>query len=284
MRNEIPILKFSSFTPEFSDTGIYLNASRFHGGAETTAVWLHGILALETNEFPPEDEQNWLDALNLVGVSESNQLPLIAKIVGNRIPVQDHSTEAGLDDGRTIRLLPFSFDLTDVLGRGLYDDNYYVHISARQYCSVPIRIVKDQASLPSYLEKVETSDPKFEGTDQLIQAYDSYSAGRPSEAMEFFSKALENEEILTDIDRPNFYNAAYCAGQYVLEADPGFAQQLLDKTTNWMQEDLRIRNSLLTQIQTRLLSKDGMIKTAQLEKKRLQLLQDLGLTNKLLEI
>lgn len=277
MRNEIPILKLSSYTPKYNDVGLYLNASRFHGGMETVAVWLHGIMVLESNEFPSATEQSWLEALNLVAVSESNQLPIIAKIMGNRIPVQEHSKEAALDDGRTIRLLPFTFNLKDVLGRGLYDDNYYVHISARQYSSVPVLIEKDKASLPGYLELVSAADSRFEAIDKLIQAYDFYSAGRFSEAVECFNKVLANEEIRGDIDRPNLYNAGYCASQYALAADPSLAKQLLDKTTNWMQEDLKIRNALLIDIQTHLLSKNEAVQNTRLESKRLQLLEDLGL-------
>ena len=277
MRNEIPILKLSSYTPKYNDVGLYLNASRFHGGIESIAVWLHGILVLESNEFPSATEQRWLETLNLVAVSESNQLPIIAKIMGNRIPVQNHSIEATLDDGRIIRLLPFTFNLKDVLGRGLYDDNYYVHISARQYSSVPIRIVKDKASLPSYLEVIETTDLRFEAIDKLIQGYDFYGAGRFAEAVEYFNKALENEEIRKNIDRPNLYNAGSCASQYALEVEPSHAKQLLDKTTNWMQEDLKIRNALLIDIQMNLLSKNEAVQTTRLESRRLQLLEDLGL-------
>lgn len=277
MRNEIPILKLSSYTPKYNDVGLYLNSLGFHGGIETIAVWLHGILVLEASNFSPSTEQSWLEALNLIAVSESNQLPIIAKITGNRIPVQNHSIEATLDDGRTVRLLPFTFNLKDVLGRGLYDDNYYVHVSARQYSSMPIRIIKDKASLPSYLEAIETTDARFEAIDKLIQGYDFYGAGRCSEAVECFNRALENEEIRMDIDRPNFYNAGYCASQYALETEPALAKKLLDKTTNWMQEDLKIRNNLLIDIQTRLLSKNEAVQTTQLESKRSQLLEDLGL-------
>lgn len=82
--------------------------------------------------------------------------------------------------------------------------------------------------------------------------------------------------VRADINRPNLCNAAYCAGQYALETEPAPAKQLLDKTTNWMQQDLKIRNSALIDIQTCLLSKNEVAPTTQLESKRLQLLENLG--------
>lgn len=276
MRNEIPILKISSYTPKYEDVGLFLNGSHFHGGIETVAVWLHGILVLESNSFHLATESRWLETLNLVAVSESNQLPLIARIMGNRIPIQNHSKEETLNDGRKVRFLPFSFNLRDVLGRGLYNDNYYVHISARQYCSKPIRILRDNKNLSGFLENLETAKPECKAVDQLIKAYDNYSKGNLSEAVESFEKALENEEIRTDIDRPNFQNAAYCAGQQVLKTEAAIAKQFLDKATNWMSEDLKLRNVNLIEIQTQLLSESEPTQISKLENKRLQLLQDMG--------
>ncbi len=278
MRNAIPILNLSSYTPKYSDVGLYLNASRFHGGIETTAVWLHGILILEASNFSPATEQSWLEALNLVAVSESNQLPIIAKIVGDRTLIQEHSSEAKLNDGRPIRLLPFTFNLKDILGRGLYDDNYYIHLSARQYSSTPVRIVKDDVSLPGYLEQLETTDQNFEAADKLIQAYDFYSAGKLIKAVEYFSDALKNGEIRNDIDCSNLNNAATCAGQAALEAAPEVAEKLLGKTTEWMSEDLQIRNNVLLQIQKLLIAQENK-QNDRLEKRRTQLLSDLGVIN-----
>lgn len=276
MRNEIPILKFSSHTPKYDDVGLYLNASNFHGGTGTTAVWMHGILVLESADFPVEKEQDWLESLNLVAISESNQFPTIVKIMGDRIPVQYHSKEKKLDSGKEVRLLPFSFNLRDILRDGLYDDNYYIHISAQQYCSASFRIVKDEENLSTFLEEDESKDPQFKEIDILIKAYDSYSAVKLQEAISYFDEALKSEEIRRHIDRPNLHNAGYCASQYALEVEEENAELLLNKTTNWMQEDLKIRNLLLNRIQKSLLSEDDTSQISRLKRKRLQLLKDLG--------
>jgi len=272
MHNEIPILKFSSYTPKYSGVGLYLDASRFHGGAETSAVWLHGILVIKSNE----DEEDWLKSLNMSVISEANQLPQIASVITGRITVQEHVKDAVLDDDTTARVLPFSFNLRDVLGRGLYEDNFYIRVSARQYCSNPVRVVRAESTLPSYLEMIETDDSRFSEVNQLIKGYDAYSANRFSDAVEFFAKALKSKNIRGDIDRPNLYNAAYCAGQAALEAEPEGAEQLLDKTTQWMQEGLQLRNNLLIQIQKLLIAQNGNANKDRLEKRRSQLLYDLG--------
>ena len=123
---------------------------------------------------------------------------------------------------------------------------------------------------------IETDESRFSETDQLIKAYDAYSANRFSDAVEFFAKALKSEDIRGDIDRPNLYNAAYCAGQAALEAKPEVAGQLFDKTTQWMQEGLQLRNNLLIQIQKSLIAQNGNANKNRLAEKRSQLLSDLG--------
>ncbi len=273
MRNNIPILKFSSYLPKYNGVGIYLDASLFHGGAETSAVWLHGILVLHPNE----DEQSWLSALNITVISEANQLPQIANVVSGRITVQEHFSDMVLDGSSKVRVLPFSFNLRDVLGHGLYDDNFFVHISARQYCSRPVRIVSAEKSLPSYLTIIETEDFRFKEVDQLIRAYDAGSANRFSDAVGFFTEAFKNADLRGDIDRPNLYNAAYCASQAALETESIMAEQLFDKTTQWMQEDLQLRNNLLLQVQKLLTSQNEEKRKNELQEKRAQLLHDLGL-------
>jgi hypothetical protein len=278
MRNEIPILHLSSHTPKFNDVGLYLNSSRFHGGPETKAVWLHGILVLEVKNFSAQDEQKWLEAINLVAVSEANQLPVIAPVIGERTLLQRHSEEVALDGGRVVRVLPFSFNLKDVFRDGLYEDNYYVHISVRHFCSVPVRIMLDENDLPGYLEEAEKPDPKYTEIDQLIKAYDAYDGGRYADAVGYFQQALENKTVQSDIDRPNYYNAGYCAGRFALETEAPVAKELLNKTTDWIEQDLKIRNALLEEIQTSLLSDNKASKIEQLEEKRLQLLKDIGLT------
>ena len=271
MRNEIPILEFSSHTPSFHDFGLYLNASRYHGGAKTTAVWLHGILVLN----PDEDENVWLKSLNMSVISEANQLPQIAQVIIRRITVQDHLKDVLLAGDTKAQALPFSFNLTDVLGRGLYEDNFFVHVSARQYCSKPVRIVRDEAATGNYLERPERSEARFNEIDQLLKAYDAYSAKLFSEAVEYFSRALKSEAIGADIDRPNLFNAAYCAGQAALRAAPEVAKQMLEKTMQWRQEDLQLRNNLLVQIQKLIVLQNGN-RNDQLEERRSQLLSDLG--------
>lgn len=271
MRNNIPILKFSSYLPKYNGVGIYLDASLFHGGAETSAVWLHGILVLPPNE----DEQSWLSALNMTVISEANQLPQIANVVAGRSTVQEHFKDAVLEGDVRVRVLPFSFDLRDVLGHGLYDDNFFIHIAARQYCSKPVRIVRAERALPSYLATTEES--RFNEVDQLIRAYDASSANRFSDAVGFFTEAFKSEDVRGDLDRPNLYNAAYCASQAALETESVRAEQLFDKTTQWMEEDLRLRNKLLLQIQKLLTAQNEDSRKNELEEKRTQLLQYLGI-------
>ncbi len=271
MRNNIPILQFSSHLPNYHDVGIYLDASLFHGGAETSAVWLHGILVLQPNE----DEQGWLRALNITVISEANQLPQIANVIAGRSLLQEHFSDVVLEGDVKARVLPFSFDLRDVLGHGLYDDNFFIHISARHYCSKPIRIVRAATAVPSYLATTEES--QCYEVDQLLKAYDAWSAKRFFDAVEFFTAALKSDELRGDLDRPNLYNAAYCASQAALETEAALAAQLFAKTTQWRQEDLQRSNNLLLQIQKSLTAQNEGHRQQELVEKRAQLLRDLGL-------
>ncbi len=271
MRNNIPILQFSSHLPNYHDVGIYVDASLFHGGAATSAVWLHGVLVLQPNE----DEPDWLKALNVTVISEANQLPQIANVIAGRSLVQEHFRDAVLEGDVKVRVLPFSFDLRDVLEQGLYDDNFFIHISARHLCSRPIRIVRAAAALPSYL--ATTEGPQCYAVDQLLKAYDAWSAKRFFEAVEFFTAALKSEELRGDLDRPNLYNAAYCASQAALETEAERAEQLFAKTTQWRQEDLQRSNDLLLQIQKSLTAQNEGHRQQELAERRAQLLRDLGL-------
>lgn len=271
MRNDIPVLKFSSSTPKYTDYGLYLNASGFHPGAGPGAVWFHGVLSVE----PEGSMEDWLGALNVILVSETNQIPQIAPVFGSRTLVQEHFKEADLEDGRKAWVLPFSFNLRDIAETALYDDNFFAHVSARRYCTTPVRIVRAPSEL---LVGPETgAESEFARVNYLLRGYDAAGAGRFPMAVEFFEKAFASEELRADLDRLNLYNAAYCAAQAALEAEPGLADRLLDKTANWLQEDLRLRNELLMQIQQKLGEERDESRKTRLAGKRVRLLQDLGL-------
>ncbi len=274
MRNEIPIMHRSSHTPKFSAPGVYLKGSHFHGGTQNTAAaWIHGVLVIERGE----DEAEWMKSLNLTAVSESNQFPQIEKLFARRIVLQNHFEDAALGDDRPARILPFSLDLRDVLGEGLYDDNFFVHVSARRFCTTPVRIVITDAELASFLENAEAAESQHQVVDLLLKAYDASSGKRYAEAVKFFSAALENEALRADPDRPNLYNAAYCAGQALLEAAPQQTEPLVGQTARWLEEDLKMKNSLLENIQKLLASESEESVTAELGAQRRQLLEDLGL-------
>ena len=89
---------------------------------------------------------------------------------------------------------------------------------------------------------------------------------------------LRAVEIRNDIDCSNLNNAATCAGQAALEAAPEVAEKLLGKTTEWMSEDLQIRNNVLLQIQKLLIAQENK-QNDRLEQRRTQLLSDLGVIN-----
>lgn len=271
MRNEIPVLKFSSSTPKYNEYGLYLNISRFHPGSAPGAVWLHGVLSIA----PDGAAENWLDMLNVTIISEADQIPQIAAVFDGRTLVQDHFKEAVLEGGKKARVLPFSFNLKDMAKTVIYDDNFFVHVSARHYCSTPVRIVRAPAALLSYPETGDENE--FAEVDSLLQGYDAAASGRFSMAVGFFEKALASEDLRTDLDRPNLYNAAYCAGRAALEATPEEAEHLFDKTAKWLQEDLRLKNELVMQIQQKLGGETDINRKAELAEKRTRLLRDLGL-------
>ena len=279
MRMDFPITFASDHTPAGTEAGLYASTSGFHGGKRSNPVWIHSLLVLGPEDLKRQVEADWLNALNLTVVSESNQLPRISSIFGRRVPVQSHFRSIELKDGQVGECLPFTFCLRQVLPDGLYEDNFWVHVSGFQYHSVPARIERDQKDLDSFLEDVSPSNHKVEPVNQLVRAYDHALAGRNVEAVACAAKALKDQRLRGDLDCPNLSNFASISSAAALEGEPELAAIFLKQSSDWFREDVESKTGELLAIQEEIEREKDASKAAALMRSRGQLLTDLGMDN-----
>lgn len=276
MHVDFPILHLSNYTPQTTEKGLHVSASKYHKGVATSAVWIHGILILEKTELNADTQHGWLMALNVVAISEADQDGQSGSLC-SKVPLLDHVVEVHTLSNDRFAALPFSFDLGWALGQGLGDDHYFVHVSARQYCSIPVRIMRGGAQLVTCLERPSSVQQQLEPVDKLIAAYDAWSNRQRPIALELFRLALENERVRQDLDSSHLRNAARCASQFAQEVETDNARELFQLAANWLQEDYTNCSRCLVQTQDKYLQETEKDRKGLLKTRRQRILSELGI-------
>lgn len=275
MKLDAPILHYSDYTPPIKNLGLKIQSSAHHGGVSTNAVWVHGVLVLSAQEKKEIGSSRWMKALNVFAIGEVSQPVMAARVIGNELLVQDHWIDSGLNDGSLAFALPFSFDLRDALGRGLFEENVYVHVSALQYHSEALRVIRVDPENRSFLEDQAAEVKKYPEVNRLIEAYDACSCSRFRKAVELFTEALKNESLCGDLDRPNLRNAALVASRVALDSLPEDAERMLGQAWELLQKDLEVRRGFLSKIHKELARNPGGMRRRQLEFARARVLHDM---------
>jgi tetratricopeptide (TPR) repeat protein len=243
VRSSLPVFLGTSRTPTPSGVGITIVGPELPCVGDGNTAWIHGALVLDPKEAPPEARAAWIQSLFLTTIDRDDQFPLLASLIKDRRHFQDHTVESELPDGTKAALLPFNFDIVQVLGGEIPPLQYYVHVSARHYRSNVLLIQFQEEGTAPHDGPFPTETPPQTPADWLLQAYAMAQVGMHADAVAAFEKALEEPAVRGDLDRGNLYHAACEACR--IAGDGVDEERRIQQALDWLAEDLRRRREFL---------------------------------------
>lgn len=218
-------------------------------------TWLHGALVLDGAPDRPAVAR-WLRALSVTVVSEADALPRIAPLAPEVVLDDTPDDAVVLPSGAAGRAIVLALDLRDIWPK-LPDGAVWAHLSARDWCSVPVRIAPLAERLPLDAD-----------AEPLFLAYDAARAERWAEAADAFAAAFaESPELRARLDRPHTANAAHVAAR---------ADQL-GRASTWLEEHIKICSASLAAIQREADSDPGPARAELLAQRKSAVLARMGL-------
>lgn len=236
MRPSRPIFRFGARTPELpTEPGLLLAGGHWRRPGSS---WVHGVLTV-TRKEARDGAPAWLRALFVTTVTELGGQPLTANVVNGYRYVEPPAFDA--PGSGELAHLPFHLDLGLTLPFPMQPEATWVHVSAREHSSEPLRLE------PATRAFVADGDE----VDELLTAYTLCHAGDPVEAVPHAQLALALPELRHDLDAAHLYDAACMAAlAHAKGADPKHAALALE----WLGEDLRRRAARLAWIEVELIA------------------------------
>jgi hypothetical protein len=194
-----------------------------------------------------------------------------------RLTLQPHTRCLDFQGNQLVEL-PFSFDLTSLLGHELPHEGLWLRVTARELCSVPVRVAFADQAVSSGLPPLP--DGRLHpAVDDLLAAYDAAAVGSGDEAVDMFAQALRDEVPRDDLDGLHVLHAARAATVAAATAGPDGAAALQATAVDWLQTHVRVLGAALAENRRTAASLPAGAAKQRLESAQRYLVEQLGLSS-----
>jgi hypothetical protein len=233
-----PIFRHGTSTPDAPTQPGLVVAKPVSKGER--AVWLHGVLAVEDDGRAASD---WVRALFVTAVTERGCQPQSSNVMRDR---SWFVSPPWVDSRFGLFYLPFHLELYSTLPFPLQNEPTWIHVTAREHCSQPLRLLPGAWGAPR---------PPDTEVDALVLAYSHVAEGDFVGACDHFARALACEDLRADLDAAHLYAAARAASQ-AMSVDPSREAASAKSALEWLREEVQRRAARIARIAVELVTCD----------------------------